>query len=299
MIENPTSATGFDRLLGFSLPDRNVRGRAVRLGPALDRVLAAHDYPPAIKQLLAEALVLTALMGGLLKSERSQLTLQAQSGGGIVELLVCDYLDGALRGYIKHDAGRIDELGVNPSLAALFGGGSLMITFDLTVSRERYQGIVPLEGHSLTASVEGYFAQSEQVPTLIRTSVTTGGANAIAGGLLLQHMAEGEEGGERLEVRDSHRDWEHAEVLGSTISPGELMDSELSLETIVWRLFHEEREVRAAPGPMLSRGCRCTVEHFEEVLARFSKDDRREMRDEKGVIVVDCAFCSREFPIQD
>jgi molecular chaperone Hsp33 len=98
VTEQPPLGTGFDRVFGFSLPDRNARGRAVRLGPTLDRVLAAHDYPPAIKQLLAEALVLTALMGGLLKDPGSQLTMQAQSSEGIVELLVCDYLDGALRG---------------------------------------------------------------------------------------------------------------------------------------------------------------------------------------------------------
>ncbi|MEO6041805.1 MAG: Hsp33 family molecular chaperone HslO [Croceibacterium sp.] len=299
MTNDANPATGFDRLLGFTLPGRNARGRAVRLGPTLDRVLAAHDYPPAIKQLLAEALVLTALMGGLLKDPGSQLTLQAQSSEGIVELLVCDYLGGAVRGYIKHDAGRIDELGVNPALPALFGDGSLAITFDLTGTRERYQGVVPLEGASLTASVESYFALSEQVPTLIRTAVSATGQRCIAGGLLLQHLAEGEEGGERLLVRETSRDWEHVEILGATISAEELVDPALSLEAIVWRLFHEEREVRAQPGALLSRGCRCTIEHFEEVLSRFSKEDRREMRDETGVILVDCAFCSREFPIQD
>ena len=89
-------AIGFDRLLGFTLPDRHARGRAVRLGPALEQILAAHDYPPAIRHLLAEALVLTALLGGLLKGEGGQLTMQAQADGSVVELLVCDYLDGAL-----------------------------------------------------------------------------------------------------------------------------------------------------------------------------------------------------------
>ena len=60
------SSAEIDRLLGFSIPGRDARGRIVRLGPALDTILAAHDYPPAIKHLLAEALALTALMGGLL-----------------------------------------------------------------------------------------------------------------------------------------------------------------------------------------------------------------------------------------
>jgi molecular chaperone Hsp33 len=155
--------------------------------------------------------------------------------------------------------------------------------------------VVPLEGHSLTAAVESYFERSEQLPTLIRTAV----GPAIAGGLLVQQLAESEEGGERLHARDRGGDWQHVEVLGRSVEDAELLDPELPLEQVVWRLYHEEREIRAEPGADLSRGCRCSIEHFEEVLARFSKEDRRDMRDDHGVILVDCAFCSKVFPIQD
>lgn len=294
-----TPGTGFDRLLHFTIPDRNARGRFVRLGPVLDRILAAHAYPPALKHLLAEALVLTALMGGLLKREGSQLTMQAQTDGGIVELLVCDYRDGELRGYVKHDAERLAALGANPSLRALFGKGHLAITFELTETGQRYQGIVPLEGDSLAQAVESYFAQSEQVPTLIRTAVSAGPRGCVAGGLLVQHMADGEEGRERLHARMDHPEWEHVAILAGSVRHEELVDPDLSPEALIWRLYHEEREVRVQPSALLSRGCRCSVVHFEEVLSRFPKEDRREMRDENGVILVDCAFCSKEFPIQD
>ena len=94
----PEGETGFDRLLSFTIPARNARGRIVRLGPVLETILAAHDYPPPIKHLLAEALVITALIGGLFKDEDGQLTVQAQTSGGIVGLLVCDYRGGELRG---------------------------------------------------------------------------------------------------------------------------------------------------------------------------------------------------------
>lgn len=293
------TGTGFDRVLQFTLPDRNARGRAVRLGPALEDVLAAHDYPPAVRQLLGEALVLTALMGALLKDEGSQLTLQAQADEGIVSLLVCDYREGELRGYARHDPDRLAELGAGPALEELFGGGYLAITFDLVATGQRYQGVVPLEGESLTQAVERYFAQSEQVPTVIRTAVRGGHGGAIAAGMLVQHLAEGEEGRERLHVRMDHPEWEHVAVLAGSMTEGELVDPDLTLETLVWRLFHEEREVRVQPGHPVSRGCRCTVVHFEEVLARFPKEDRMEMRDDKGIIRVDCAFCSREFEIED
>jgi molecular chaperone Hsp33 len=291
--------TGFDRLLLFTLPDRNVRGRVVRLGPALEEILAAHAYPPAIKQLLCEALVLTALMGALLKDEEGQLTMQAQSDSGVVSLLVCDYRGGELRGYARHDPERLAKLGGAPSLEELFGGGLLAITFDLALTGQRYQGVVPLEGASLSGAVGRYFVQSEQVPTLIRTAVRAGHGGMIAGGMLVQNLAEGEEGRERLHVRMDHPEWEHVAVLGDSLTDGELVDPDLSLEALVWRLFHEEREVRVLPGDEITRGCRCSVVHFEEVLARFPKEDRNDMRDENGIIRVDCAFCSREFLIED
>lgn len=297
--EKTRKTADFDQLLSFTLPDRNARGRVVRLGPTLNRILSAHDYPAGIKHLLAEALLLTALMGGLLKRVGSQLTLQAQTDAGIVSLLVCDYRDGELRGYAKFDEERFAGLAADPSLATLFGGGYLAITFDLPATAERYQGIVPLEGHSLSEAVENYFAQSEQVPTLIRTAVRVRTNQSIAGGLLVQHLADAEEGRERLHSRRDHPDWDHVAIMADSVDPLELIDAELPLRDIVWRLFHEEREVRVQPSTSLSRGCRCSVVHFEEVLARFSKEDRRDMRDENGVILVDCAFCSREFPIQD
>jgi molecular chaperone Hsp33 len=292
-------AEAFDRLLGFTLPDRNARGRVVRLGPVLDKILAAHDYAPAIKHLLAEALLVTALLGGLLKREGSQLTLQAQTEGGIVELMVCDYRDGELRGYVKHDAGRLATIGADASLEALFGKGYLAVTFDIADDGQRYQGVVPLEGHSLADAVETYFAQSEQVPTLIRTAVEFDRGKCFAGGLLVQHLANTEVGRDRLHLRRDHSEWEHVAILAQSVRHDELVDPQLSPEALVWRLFHEEREVRVQPTARLSRGCRCSVVHFEEVLARFPKEDRRDMRDEDGIIRVDCAFCSREFSIQD
>lgn len=293
----PDGETGCDRLLGFTIPERHARGRLVRLGPVLDTVLAAHDYPPPIRHLLAEALVLAALIGSLLKDPDSQLTMQAQTEGGIVDLLVCDYRDGALRGYVRHDTERLAMLGANPSLYALFGKAYLAITFDYAVTGQRYQGIVPLDGASLSEACESYFAQSEQVPTLIRSAVQWNGRECLAAGLLVQHLAEGEEGRERLHVRMDHPEWEHVSVLAGSVRHEELVDPGLGLESLVWRLFHEETEVRVEPLAGLSRGCRCTIEHYRDVLGRFPEDERAEMRGPDGLIGVDCAFCSRTFKI--
>ena len=294
----PPDETGFDRLFGFTIPDRHVRGRVVRLGPALDEILGAHPYPPAAKCLLAEALVLTALMGGLLKDADAQMTLQAQSPTGVVSLLVCDYRQGELRGYLQFDAERLAGLGANPSIQALLDGGYLAVTFDLGATGQRYQGIVPLEGASRGEACENYFIQSEQVPTLIRLGVRSDGAHCVAGGLLVQHLAEGEEGRERLHVKIDHPEWEHVAVLAGSTRHDELVDAGLSLDALVWRLFHEEAQVRVQPGEEIRRGCRCSADHYRDILARFPEADLADMRDEHGEIVVDCAFCSRLFHIE-
>ncbi|MFL9840964.1 Hsp33 family molecular chaperone HslO [Sphingomonas sp. ST-64] len=291
-----TATTDLDRTVNFTIPARHARGRLARLGPVLGEILAAHAYPAPIERLLAEALTLTALLGSMLKDAGGQLTLQAQAQGGIVSLMVCDYKGGELRGYVQFDADRLVELGENPSLYALFNQGYLAVTFDQATTGERYQGIVPLDGGSLADAAEAYFDQSEQIPTLIRLGVGHDAAgNCIGGGLFLQHLPEGEEGGERLHARETHPEWEHIEALGATIGADELADPAIPLETLVWRLFNEE-EVRVLGGADLVRGCRCDPDYIGSVLAKFTAEDRADMA-EDGIITVDCAFCAKKFPI--
>ncbi|MEH3035863.1 MAG: Hsp33 family molecular chaperone HslO [Sphingomonas adhaesiva] len=288
-----------DRALGFTIPGRHARGRVVRLGPVLDTILAAHAYPPAIEKLLAEALTLTALIGATLKDPSGQLTLQTQTEAGVVTLLVCDYRDGEVRGYVQYDAGRLAAAPAEPSLFALFGKGYLAITFDLASTGERYQGIVPLDGDTLADAAQSYFYQSEQIPTLVRVGMAKDAdGRCVAGGLLLQHLPEGEVGRERLHTRLDHPEWEHVEALGRTIAVDELTDTALPLETLVWRLFNEESEVRVLAAQPIVRGCRCTIEHIRSVLAKFPADERASMADEDGVIGVDCAFCATVFPLR-
>ncbi|HMT43689.1 MAG TPA: Hsp33 family molecular chaperone HslO [Chakrabartia sp.] len=285
-----------DRALGFLVPERNARGRLVRLGPTLEAVLAHHGYPPVIEKLLAEALVLAALLGTLLKDEGSQLTMQAQTEAGPVSLLVADYKDGAVRGYVQFDEEKLALCPETPTLMALFGKGYLAITFDQAVTNERYQGIVPLEGAGLCDAVEHYFAQSEQIPSLITLGISPD--RRVAGGMILQHLPEGEVGRERLHVRHDHPEWEHMRIMGASLQVEEMTDPALPLETLIWRLFHDEGELRVTGGASLSKGCRCTVEHIRSVLTRFPDDDRAEMADDTGQITVDCSFCAKNFHFQ-
>ena len=282
-----------DRALSFIIPERNARGRLVRLGPVLEEILSAHGYPPAIEALLAEGLVLTALLGAMLKNAGGQLTMQVQTEGGAVSLLVCDYRGGQVRGYIQHDADKLAELPIAPSLFALFGKAYLAITFDQAVSGERYQGIVPLDGNSLSEAVESYFSQSEQIPSLVRVGIS----GRVAGGLLLQHLAEGEDGRERIHTRLDHPEWEHIKARGISVAAPELTDAALPLDDLVWRLFHDEAEVRVLGDATLSKGCRCDLAHISGVIGRFPDEERQAMAGSDGVIAVNCEFCAKIFSI--
>ncbi|QDP20137.1 Hsp33 family molecular chaperone HslO [Sphingomonas xanthus] len=286
-----------DVALGVTVPSRHARGRAARIGPTLDRILANHQYPPVIENLLAEALVLTALLGSLLKDPGGQLTIQAQTENGIVDLLVCDYQGGELRGYVRHDPLRLAEAGPHPSLFSLFGKGYLAITFDQPATSQRYQGIVPLEGEGLGEAAQSYFAQSEQIPSIVRLAVRKDEEGWVAGGLMFQHLPEGEEGRERLHTRLDHPEWPHVATLVGSVRPDELTDRALPLDDLVWRLLHEEEEVRTLDPVRLAKGCRCSADYIASVIARFPPEERAEMVGDDGLIRVDCAFCATSFPI--
>ena len=290
--------TDNDRALGFAIPDRHARGRVVRLGPTLDRVLAAHAYPPAIERLLAEALCLVALIGSTLKDPQAQLTMQSRTEAGVVRLLVCDYRGGEVRGYVEFDAEQLAAAApADPTLDALFGQTYLAITFDLAATGERYQGIVPLDGTTLAEAAQSYFVQSEQIPSLVRIGIAKGAdGGSVAGGLFLQHLPEGEDGRERLHTRLDHPEWEHVAALGQTIEAAELADAALPLEALLWRLFNED-EVRVLGATPIVRGCRCDPDHIRTVLANFPVEERRAMADAEGLIRIDCAFCAQVFAV--
>ena len=286
-----------DVSLGVTVPSRHARGRAARVGPTLDTILANHGYPPVIEQLLAEALVLTALLGSLLKDPSGQLTIQAQTENGIVDLLVCDYKGGELRGYVRHNGERLAEAGPHPTLFSLFGKGYLAITFDQPATDERYQGIVPLEGESLAEAAQSYFSQSEQIPSIVRLAVGKDEQGWVAGGLMFQHLPDGEEGRDRLHTRLDHPEWPHVATMVGSVKAEELTDRTLPLDDLIWRLLHEEEEVRTLEPVALSKGCRCSPDYIASVIARFPPEERAEMIGDDGMIRVDCAFCATSFPI--
>jgi molecular chaperone Hsp33 len=282
-----------DLILPFQAEQADVLGRLVKLGPTVDTILSRHAYPEPVSRLLGEAVALTAMLGASLKSE-GKLILQATTDGP-VDLLVADYqVPGELRGYARFDAERLAEL--EGEDAALLGEGHLAMTIDRGVDMERYQGVVPLEGESLTEAADTYFRQSEQLPTFIRLAVARhyqagnggeGGWAWRAGGLLLQKLTR--EGG-IANPKEFEEDWTRAKMLAETVEDHELLDPMLPADRLLYRLFHEE-QVRAYRAIPLETYCSCSRERVEELLARFSPEDLADMVVD-GEVWVTCEFCN-------
>ena len=287
-----------DLILPFQADQAEVFGRLVKLGPTVDTILSRHDYPEAVSRLLGEAVALTALLGASLKSE-GKFILQASTDGP-VDLLVADYqVPGGLRGYARFSPERLAEL---PPDGHLLGEGHLAMTIDRGVETERYQGVVPLEGESLTEAADTYFRQSEQLPTFIRLAVArhyradkAAGRPWTwrAGGLLVQKLTrEGGHAGTR-EAAFEEEDWTRARALAETVEDHELLDPMLPADRLIYRLFHEE-QVRAYRAIPLETYCSCSRARVEDLLKRFSAEDLADMVVD-GEVWVTCEFCNSRY----
>lgn len=307
---------GLDEVVPFQVEALDARGRATLLGPSLDAILSRHDYPEPVARLLGEMVVLGVLLGTSLKFN-GKFIVQAQTDGP-VSLLVVDFTTpDAIRGYARFDADAVDA-----AIAAeetkpeqLLGKGILGLTVDQGEYMSRYQGIVQLDGASLEDIARNYFRQSEQIPTEVRLAVgrlierDSDGANKShwrAGGIVAQFLPESEdrmrqadlhpgdvpEGVELPELDDDDA-WAEVKALVGTIEDAELVDEEVGVHQLLYRLFHE-RGVRVFEGHKVADRCSCSRDKVSGVIASLSNEERAESI-EGGKITITCEFCSTHY----
>ncbi|GGY55416.1 Hsp33 family molecular chaperone [Parvularcula lutaonensis] len=288
-----------DIILPFQVGESAVRGRLVRLGPAIDDLLKRHDFPLPVQQLVGEAAALVAMLGASLKFD-GKLILQAH-GDGPVSMVVADYtVGGALRATATLQSGHEDVAAQaqGPELHFLLRKGHMAMTIDQGADMERYQGVVPLEGPNLAKATVKYFAQSEQIPTAIELAVgqitdADGNTTWRAGGIMAQFMpGEGgtrERGEEVLMEAEDHDAWNRAAILLDTVNADELLDPTVSPEQLLFRLYHEDG-VRVFDPSTVHFGCTCNREKIAAVLAQYSRADIDDMIEDEAIEVT-CDFC--------
>jgi molecular chaperone Hsp33 len=296
MSDTTLSSAPDDLVAPFQIEGEAVRGRIVRLGPAVDQILQAHAYPEPVANLLGETCALAALVGSNLKFE-GRLIVQAQ-GDGPVRYVVADYdTEGSLRGYCRYDEEAVAEASkgfARPGAKSLLGQGVFIMTVDQGPDMDRYQGVTAIEGETLALCAEQYFAQSEQTPTRVRLAVgqidTGEGRHWRAGGMMIQNIAEDEARGSTAEA------WNRTQAFFETIGEDELLDPTISAETLLYRLFHEDG-VRVFEAKPLKAFCRCSPERIATVLKSFGEEERAEMIEEDGRIRVTCEYCSSVYEV--
>jgi len=287
-----------DLVQPFQLESSNLRGRLVRLGPALDLILHQHAYPPPIAGLLAEAVALAAALAASLSYD-GVFTLQAK-GDGPVRLLVVDITsDGGIRAYAQKSEDA-DFTAVLPGVK-LLGRGFLAFTVSEQKKDDRYQGIVELEGGNLAEAVQHYFRQSEQIPTGILAAAHRDGTGRWrAGCLMLQRLPR--EGGllPRHEMESGlalDDDWHRAMILMGSCTPAELTDAVLSATELLYRLFHEEG-VRVYEPHAYRHQCRCSETRVENMLRSLPRVEVEALAVE-GLVTVTCEFCNRSYKFDE
>ena len=311
----PSSVVDDDTIQPFEVAPLDLRGRQVRLGPSLDKILGAHDYPLPVAKLLGEAVALAILLGSSLKFE-GRFILQTQSDGPVGMLVVDFTAPGQVRACARFNATAVEAAIAEgkTSPGQMMGKGHLAMTIDQGADMSRYQGLVALEGGTLEDAAHEYFFRSEQIPTRVRLAVAEElipGGDGVqhrwrAGGLILQflprtpdrarqrdlHPGDAPEGVAQHEIPEDEA-WIEGRSLVETVTDIELVDPDLSSEQLLYRLFHEHGVRVFAPQPIEAR-CTCSRESVESMLKSFSQDDRDHMV-ENGKISVTCEFCSSQY----
>ena len=299
--------TADDIVLPFETVKSKAKGRVVRLGAAVDKILARHSYPEPVSEALAHALALVAMLGAPLK-EGARLSLQTKSDGPLGFLFVDYEAPGWLRATASFAEDRVENLksqNAKPGEGALLGNGHLALTLDPGSGQERTQGIVAIDGTSITAAAHAYFRQSEQLPTFIRLAVarqrTPSGDNWTwrTGGLIVQHPGSDVEldektGDDEELLGEANEEWQRVRLLAATVEDHELIDPTLPADRLLYRLFHEEG-IRAFQPKAIGVYCRCSRERVAAFLSSFSADDLAAVSEPDGSHTVTCEFCATKY----
>ncbi|MET3559616.1 molecular chaperone Hsp33 [Bartonella japonica] len=302
-----------DTVIPFQVEELDIRGRAVQFGETLNSILTRHQYPEPVSYLLAEALVLTVLLGTSLKLQ-GKFILQTHSDGP-VNMLVCDFSPPSnLRGYARFDKEQLKKAMTNNQISSetLLGKGTLAFTIYQGTHTQPYQGIVALDGSNLQEASRIYFDQSEQIPTDIRLAAALlinrdkhgkPQKKWRAGGLLTQllpnassHHKIDEFNQKRDEIKKTEQlenQWQETKALTATIENTELTDPQVGSKRLLFRLFHEH-SVRVFNPFSLVDQCSCSREKIKGMLEGFPTDEQRKMI-KNEYISVTCEFCSTTY----
>jgi molecular chaperone Hsp33 len=278
-----------DTLRRFVFERYPFRGQLVHLGSAWAAMMEHHDYPPQVRDTLGEAVAAAALLSSTLKYD-GLLSLQLR-GVGPMHLMLVECTDGlAMRA-----VARFRDPPDTRDLRELSGDGTLTVTVESGEADNRYQGIVPLVGASMSDCLRAYFEQSEQLPT--RLWLRADGDSAS--GLLLQRLpvtarpaGVTESGGGGVSEEEIEDAWRRVQLVAGTVTAEEL--ARLDDRELLRRLFAEDDVRMFQSAPVFFR-CRCSRERVGNMLRSLGREEVDSVLAEFGQVEVRCEFCSRSY----
>lgn len=286
-----------DGVQPFQIERSSVRGRMVRLGPVLDDILSAHDYPEPAARAVSEMVVLAGLLASMLKYD-GIFTLQTK-GDGPIPMAVADVTgSGGVRAYARVDKTALAAR-KGDRVIDLFGSGYIAFTVDQGAHTQRYQGIVDLSGDSLTDCLVHYFRQSEQLQAGFLTAIDKDASGHWRGGGILLQRLPGEGGTSVTDPEtDPEEGWNRAMVLLASTTREEMLSPTLAPADLLYRLFHEDG-VRVYDASPLAKRCSCSAEKLIGTLRTLPRDELAEIYKETGKLEMVCEFCNTVYRLSE
>lgn len=288
-----------DQLIPFLFERLPIRGAVVSLTHTWQEVAKRHAFPAPIEAALGEMMAASALLSATLKREGALvMQIHAEPGSGShapLELVVVECkADLTLRATAKWSRTQLIAAGASPR--ALVGEGRFVITLDAGDQKTAYQGIVPLEGETISTWLTHYMRASEQ----LETGLWLASSGDCAAGLLLQRLPN--TGGSAALLPDAEVDeaWHRITTLAATVRPDELLG--LDGETLLNRLFHED--VKADGLRVFERratrfGCSCNSDRVASMLRMLGRSEVDSVIAEQGAVTVHCNFCNQGYAFEE
>lgn len=285
-----------DHITAFTLEGGAVRGRIFCASQALDIAVGKDRYPQPVADLLAEALIISALIADSLKFTGRIIVQAVGTNDGAVSMLVAETNSaGEMRAYARFAPTMLDKIlqdDSHPGAQKLMGGGTLAITIDQGQDMERYQSLAAIEGETFAKIVEHYFEKSEQIPTIIKMAVgrieTPPEPETLRGCAILTQRVANDDKRDNVE-----EDWAYSKAVMETLSAAELLDPDVSDNQLLYRLFHEKGVMVDPPKPVIAK-CGCSQTRLENTLKSFDKDALNDMAKD-GKISANCEYCGSEY----
>ncbi|WP_104400193.1 Hsp33 family molecular chaperone HslO [Vibrio penaeicida] len=270
-----------NQLHRYLFENLSVRGELVQLDSTYQEIISSKEYPVPVKNLLGELLVATTLLTATLKFEGS-ITLQLQGDGPVPLVVINGDHDQKVRGVARWEGDLADDA----TLHQLVGKGHLVITI-APKQGERYQGVVGLEGETLSEVLEGYFERSEQLQTRLWFRLGEHEGKAHAAGMLLQTMPDG---------TGSANDFEHLEQLTDTVKNEELFG--LPANDVLYRLYNQEK-VQLFKAQPVEFFCGCSRERSGAAIITVSRDEINDILATEGSVSLHCDYCGTDYSFDE